>query len=62
MMTRRPKDARSAEGLPLGPRPLYAQTRDAFVKRLVDGVWAPMSPEEYKRASPMRQFLERGSS
>jgi omega-6 fatty acid desaturase (delta-12 desaturase) len=25
----------------------------------VDGVWAPMSPEGYKRASPMRQFLER---
>ncbi|SDR61659.1 GntR family transcriptional regulator [Rhizobiales bacterium GAS191] len=25
----------------LGPHPLYAQVRDVFVKRLVDGVWAP---------------------
>jgi GntR family transcriptional regulator len=56
MMTRRPKDAHSAEGLPLGPRPLYAQTRDAFVKRLVDGVWAPGQalPSETELAAELR--------
>ena len=41
IMTRRPKVIRPAQDLPFGPRPLYVQTRDDFVKRLVNGVWAP---------------------
>ena len=55
-MPRRPKDASSVKGLPFGPRPLYAQTRDAFVKRLVDGVWAPGQalPSETELAAELR--------
>ena len=41
IMATRVKSLPAAPGLPLGPRPLYAQTRDAFVKRLVEGIWAP---------------------
>jgi GntR family transcriptional regulator len=41
IMARRLQDFSPNEATALGPRPLYAQTRDAFVKRLVDGVWAP---------------------
>jgi len=41
IMMRRSKVFPAAQDLPLGPRPLYAQTRDAFVKRLVEGIWAP---------------------
>ncbi len=56
IMPRQPKHARSAAGLPLGPLPLYAQTRDAFVKRLVDGVWGPGQalPSEIELAAELR--------
>ena len=56
IMSRRPPNTRSAEDPPLGPRPLYAQTRDAFVKRLVDGVWSPGEalPSETELAAELR--------
>src|SRR6478609_6436556 len=50
----------SDEDPPLTPsrgafRPLYAQVRDALVKRLVDGVWLPaqMLPSEFELAGEL---------
>jgi GntR family transcriptional regulator len=55
-MTPRLKDAASTIAMAPSARPLYAQTRDALVKRLVDGVWAPGDalPSETELAAELR--------